>query len=136
MVWLPYDILVELAMLVIAPSAILVLYVFLYLRIRSPNLERPFKIAGGLPAAIITVLPAFGLTSAMAYFTMVDDEPYFGVDYFKLVGFAVVVGFGLLCHLVWWWWWGRHVADELEHVPLLEENRHGIVIEESGDTSI
>ena len=58
LVWMPYTILVEFSMLLSVPSILLFMASFVALRLQRPDVERPFRVPGGLPVAIaITVVP-------------------------------------------------------------------------------
>ena len=76
LVWMPYTILVEFSMLLSVPSIVLFMVSFVSLRLQRPEVERPFRVPGGLPVAIaITVVP---IAISLAYAAIVVTESFLG----------------------------------------------------------
>ena len=76
LVWMPYTILVEFSMLLSVPSICLFMVSFVALRLQRPDVERPFRVPGGLPVAIaITVVP---VAISLAYAAIVVTESFLG----------------------------------------------------------
>lgn len=102
LVWLPYDALIELAMLVMSFNMFLFMYAFLWYKWNRPKMERPFNIPGGFIGGLIVVFPCLAMTGVTTYFAAVDPEPIFGMPYGKAIGFAGVVGAGFVAHFFWY----------------------------------
>jgi hypothetical protein len=97
--WVPYDVLIELVVLLVAPSIILFMCSFVQLRRSRPEMERPYRISGGMKGAIALIIPPIAVTLIQAYLALSDETPIFDVPYFKMVCFVVFVGSGGLVHL-------------------------------------
>eukprot|EP00051_Salpingoeca_urceolata_P019590 m.287674 g.287674 ORF g.287674 m.287674 type:complete len:602 (+) comp19446_c0_seq3:766-2571(+) len=90
-VWLPYDVLVEMAALTTSIVMLAGMAAFATLRFTKPWLPRPWCIPGGKFVAVLMLVPGGALTAAIFYFTLTDDEPVVGVPYFRPLALAVAV---------------------------------------------
>lgn len=101
--WLPYALLVEFSMTVLALSMMLFLYSFLTLRIKQPDMNRPYKVPGNLLVAIIFAFLPFATTFVNFYFSVTDDEKddTMGIPYAKLLAVNFIIIVGVIAHLVW-----------------------------------
>jgi len=94
-IWLPYDFLVQLMMLVDSVVTIFFLYSFLYLRVKQPQLHRPFKLPGGMIVAVLFTLTPFLVASLNLYLEVFWDEN--GIrNLFCLVG---LIASGVIFHI-------------------------------------
>ncbi len=72
--WMPYQLLVEFGVLILALSMFFFLFSFLYLRVRRQDLTRPFQAPGGLPMACILALMPLIVTCANVYLSASSGE--------------------------------------------------------------
>jgi len=76
LVWMPYTILVEFSMLLSVPSILLFMWSFVALRVQRADVERAFRIPGGLSMAVlITVVP---VAISISYAAIVATESAIG----------------------------------------------------------
>jgi hypothetical protein len=96
--WLPYGLLVEFSMTVLALSMLLFLYSFITLRIKDPDMPRPYRVPGPLGAALLFALFPFATTLANFYFSVTDNakDETLGIPYAKLLAVNVIIFLGLL----------------------------------------
>ena len=103
LVWLPYKMLIECTMVLIALSTVLFLGAWVVLRVKKPELERPFKVPGGTLLGTVVCIPPLLLTAYQTYSSLVDLDPVDGgtleigaytVKYAKAWALVLIVGFG------------------------------------------
>lgn len=101
--WLPYGLLVEFSMTVLALSMMLFLYSFITLRVKEPDLKRPYKVPGNIVTAILFALLPFVTTFTNFYFSITDNakDETLGIPYAKLLAVNSVIILGVIVHLVW-----------------------------------
>ena len=107
LVWLPYKMLIEGTMVLIALSTVLFLGAWVVLRVKQPELERPFRVPGGtLLGATVCLSPAL-LTAYQLRLSLLDLNPDDGgiliigshtVKYAKAWALVVIVGAGFAAH--------------------------------------
>ncbi|MBM13502.1 MAG: hypothetical protein CME57_02905 [Halieaceae bacterium] len=86
----PFQSLVIIDVLLMVTSYALIFCAAVTLRITEPNLERPFKIPGGLPVLIALVLPAVCLIIFMIWITLTDQSvTVWGLHKFEVFGIHI-----------------------------------------------
>ena len=86
----PFQSLVIIDVLLMVTSYALIFCAAVTLRITEPNLERPFKIPGGLPVLIALVLPAVCLIIFMIWITLTDQSvTVWGLKKFEVFGIHI-----------------------------------------------
>eukprot|EP00039_Didymoeca_costata_P022107 m.3725 g.3725 ORF g.3725 m.3725 type:complete len:519 (-) comp2819_c0_seq1:256-1812(-) len=96
--WIPLEGLVEITIMLSVPSFILMFVAFVYFKIKRPQMARPYKISGGVFGAVsLSFLPCLCLT---AYLILCCKDPtaYYGIPYFKLIGFFGSIFLGVVVH--------------------------------------
>eukprot|EP00039_Didymoeca_costata_P025689 m.14132 g.14132 ORF g.14132 m.14132 type:complete len:518 (-) comp4993_c0_seq1:305-1858(-) len=93
--WLPYDVLIEMVILCAAPSMVLFLLAFVALRIQRPELDRPYRLPGGVGMAIGFATPPMILTLIQVVVTGSERYPVYGIPYFKLVTLFLMMLLGI-----------------------------------------
>lgn len=140
-------VLIELTITIIAVPTMLLIAAFVVLRITQPDLPRAFHIPGGLPVALLLALPPAVLTAAQFVLAISgsaphpddeDDEPPlvilgWRVDYPSLLCTGVVVGLGVVVHLLaigsekWHRWRARSGGDDGSRASLLPRERRNSI---------
>eukprot|EP01004_Peranema_trichophorum_P002940 NODE_1960_length_1736_cov_53.425914_g1669_i0.p1 GENE.NODE_1960_length_1736_cov_53.425914_g1669_i0~~NODE_1960_length_1736_cov_53.425914_g1669_i0.p1 ORF type:complete len:529 (+),score=30.64 NODE_1960_length_1736_cov_53.425914_g1669_i0:57-1643(+) len=99
-VWLPFESIVELGVVLTAPSVILCMYVFVYLRLFRADMIRPFRIpVNKFGAVCIAILPVV-ITLTNAATSLFDPEPVAGVRFLRLYVVLIVGFIGTSVHVV------------------------------------
>lgn len=103
LVWLPYTILVEMSMLLTVMVGNMFMYSYVWLKWRRPELDRPFNVPGGVPAAVAVAIIPFAINAVNFFLSVTDGTPQedLGIPYFKLIGVVSSVAFGIFCDVGW-----------------------------------
>lgn len=101
LVWLDYAFLVEFNMLQMSLVCTLFLYSFVYLRVKRPNMVRPFRLPGGIKTAIVVAIFPLACTGANVYFALTDNESDgLPLPYFKVFAFEGLLGLGIIANFL------------------------------------
>lgn len=98
LIWLPYQILVESAILQMTLPSIGCMYAFLYYKVFKPNLARPFAIPGKVFGAVLMVIPVLAVTLGNMYIAIMDEDEVIGIKYGKAWAFSIITIGGLFTH--------------------------------------
>eukprot|EP01012_Entosiphon_sulcatum_P040090 TRINITY_DN5372_c0_g1_i1.p1 TRINITY_DN5372_c0_g1~~TRINITY_DN5372_c0_g1_i1.p1 ORF type:complete len:490 (-),score=39.69 TRINITY_DN5372_c0_g1_i1:122-1567(-) len=99
--WLPYDLLVVFLMVIFGFTVMLLSYSFLYYRMRHPEMDRPYRVPGGMGMAVVVAgLPAVCSLVNLISVVMHDTDRVFGMPYPTLIGTVAVLLFGILVHFI------------------------------------
>ena len=124
-VWIPLNVLVESSVLLSCPGLVLMNLSYIILKRRNPSVF-PFRrwLARPVCFSLMALIPSACIL-AQAGLSVYDDEPVFGLPYFKLIVFVIVVGTTYLVHLLYHLIVGPPVPDGLrqETVALLDADR-------------
>ena len=108
LVWVPYDLLVEMGMLMMTVPAFLLCAAFLYFRYTKPNMARTYSVPGGWVGAWVCALLPAAATAANLYYSVVDETPVFNVVYLRLYLAVAITGFGVVVHTIYNYWYARY----------------------------
>eukprot|EP00041_Stephanoeca_diplocostata_P025384 m.662132 g.662132 ORF g.662132 m.662132 type:complete len:615 (-) comp22738_c0_seq21:2500-4344(-) len=99
LVWLPYEALIEFAMLQFTVCSFCLVYAYTWYKVVRPDMHRPLSVPGGLAGGIFVSVPVVAIGMVNLYFGCVDEEEVFGVPYAKAVGLAFFTIAGALVHV-------------------------------------
>jgi hypothetical protein len=101
LLWLPYDFLIELDILILILNMPVFLLAFVRLRIIQPNVPRPFRVPGNTIVAVLWCMPPLILTLVYGYIALImTNRSLFGISHFNVVALLIVIIPGLLAWLV------------------------------------
>ena len=108
LVLLPYKVLIEFTMTLMALPCLLFLAAFVWLRIKEPELQRDFKIPGGVVACTLMAIPPAALTLTQMYFAFTGSGEGSGgmfigtweVPHPSLLATVLIVSMGFVAHLL------------------------------------
>jgi hypothetical protein len=93
-------VLIEIVVLLVAPSILLFLAAFVQLRRKRPEMERPYQVPGGRCGSWLWVVPPMLITLLQIWLTATDRTPVYNIPYFKMWCFVLTFAIGGLVHLV------------------------------------
>lgn len=102
LVWLNYQLLVEVTMLLMVLMTFTFLYAFVRLRMIADDVPRAFKLPGGICGAMLVALMPAGISGWYIYtcvFLTVDTS--FGIPYFNVLCLVATVAIGLVVQLLY-----------------------------------
>lgn len=94
LVHLEYKVLVGFGVLTGCIPTFLLMYAYLWYKVKQPLTHRPFKVPCGMVGAVLAVFSITALTAVCFYFVALDEAELIGVPYAKSValGASIVVG--------------------------------------------
>lgn len=98
LIWLPYQVLVESAILQMTLPSIGCMYAFLYYKVFKPDLARPFAIPGKVFGAVLMVIPVLAVTLGNMYISITDEDEVVGIKHGKAWSFTFITFGGLFAH--------------------------------------
>lgn len=101
LVWCPYQLLIEVTMLLVVITTYPFLYTFVRLRVSQPEVKRDFRLPGGMVAAVLWTLPPGLLGIIYLYVCIFLEVDYtYNIPYFNVLCCAATVLAGLLAQLL------------------------------------
>eukprot|EP00049_Salpingoeca_infusionum_P006622 m.109287 g.109287 ORF g.109287 m.109287 type:complete len:567 (-) comp13372_c0_seq3:334-2034(-) len=119
LVWLPYDFLIEMTMLLVSFASLFFFYTYVRLKIRFPEHDG-FSVPGGVSVACLLAFLPFACTAANIYFSVTDDTELFGIRYIKVLSTAGALIIGLVIHLVKFVWFSKPTRPVPSIYPIKE----------------
>eukprot|EP00041_Stephanoeca_diplocostata_P025386 m.662153 g.662153 ORF g.662153 m.662153 type:complete len:202 (-) comp22738_c0_seq22:2844-3449(-) len=131
LVWLPYEALIEFAMLQFTVCSFCLVYAYTWYKVVRPDMHRPLSVPGGLAGGIFVSVPVVAIGMVNLYFGCVDEEEVFGVPYAKAVGLAFFTIAGALVHvthrLVFRCMYALHACCRNPLLAQMHHHHHGAV---------
>jgi len=114
LVWLPIMETLAASIAVVSLSILFMLYSFIHLRVRRPDIQRPWKLPGGLPVAFLVATPCalLSILNIVLGFAFSDDAVFYTIAP-KAIFLVLAVSLGLMVDFGHQYWTHRKTLGSL-----------------------